>query len=218
MGEVTAPSGRRERKKVETRDALRDAARRLFAEQGVAATSIEQITEAADVSQRTFFRYFESKYDLLLPDLTALFDELEAALAERPRDEHPLTAYEAALIAVMARQAASGQGMTTLISGIDVSDPPVTARLARSFVIWEERLTDLFVARLSGAEAVTGNDQDDDERAEQLALRASVTAGIAVATTRAVVRWARRHPRVPPLARLQAVRSSFALARAGCPL
>jgi AcrR family transcriptional regulator len=60
------PSRLRERKKLQTRQAIIDAADGLFAAQGYTRTSIDEITAAADVSRRTFFAYFPSKADLLL--------------------------------------------------------------------------------------------------------------------------------------------------------
>lgn len=58
---VEHPDGRRERKKLQTRTALHEAAYRLVQEQGLDATTIDQICEQADVSSRTFFNYFPSK-------------------------------------------------------------------------------------------------------------------------------------------------------------
>ncbi|WP_433293428.1 TetR family transcriptional regulator [Actinoplanes sp. CA-030573] len=62
------PTGLRERKKAKTRAAIRDHAMRLFEEQGYAATTVDQIAEAAEVSQSTFFRYFPTKEDVILTD------------------------------------------------------------------------------------------------------------------------------------------------------
>ena len=56
---------RRERKKLTTKAQLLDAARVLFAEKTVAKTTIDEITEAADVSRATFFNYFQSKNAIL---------------------------------------------------------------------------------------------------------------------------------------------------------
>lgn len=72
--------GRRERKRLETRSGLRAAAVRLVLAQGLDQTTVEQISEAVDVSTRTFFNYFESKEDALLGlDEVELSDETLAA-------------------------------------------------------------------------------------------------------------------------------------------
>lgn len=207
MTENHRPAGRRERKKLGTREALRPAAARLFREQGVAATSIEQIADAADVSPRTFFRYFESKYDLVLPDLAALFAAIEAALADRPSDEHLLESYRAAVAVVLAEQAAAGVGLTTLVPGLDPTDPAVLSRLLQVFVAWEARLTALFAQRLRDARP--GRDDDVE-------LRAAVTAGAAVAGTRAVLRVVRGRPDVAPPERMRLLCAAFDILCAGC--
>jgi len=79
---------RRERKKLETRQALEQAALRLFGERGYEQTTVEDIAEAADVAVRTFFRYFSSKQDVLFGEVvTDRVVRLRTELAVRPRDE-----------------------------------------------------------------------------------------------------------------------------------
>ncbi|HXW88471.1 MAG TPA: TetR family transcriptional regulator [Streptosporangiaceae bacterium] len=65
-----------------TRQRILGAAQRLFRERGYAATSLEQIAEAADVTKGAIYGHFSSKEDLLLsaieaaptPDYTVLYD------------------------------------------------------------------------------------------------------------------------------------------------
>ena len=71
---------RRERKKIETRQRLMEAALRLFREHGYDDATVEQIAGAADVAKGTFFNYFETK-DAILPALAGWrFQQLEARL------------------------------------------------------------------------------------------------------------------------------------------
>jgi AcrR family transcriptional regulator len=92
---------RRERKKLQTRDALEAAAMKLFAARGYDATTVEEIAVEADVAVRTFFRYFGSKQDVLLGDVAHdVAGRLTAALESRPADQPPIDAVGAALDAL----------------------------------------------------------------------------------------------------------------------
>lgn len=86
--------GLRERKKARTRAAIQTHALRLFREQGYDATTIEQITEAAEVSETTLFRYFPTKESLVLSD--DYDPRLVAAFQAQPEDVAPLRAMRAA--------------------------------------------------------------------------------------------------------------------------
>ena len=74
---VEASTGRRERKRQQTSESLRQHAQTLFRQNGYAATTVAQIAEAADVSEPTFFRHFGSKSDVALAPLT---DGISAAI------------------------------------------------------------------------------------------------------------------------------------------
>jgi AcrR family transcriptional regulator len=62
----TSEPGLRERKRAETRDKLETAAVTLVLKNGLEHTTIDAICEAAEVSGRTFFNYFDSKEDAIL--------------------------------------------------------------------------------------------------------------------------------------------------------
>ncbi|WP_218919113.1 TetR/AcrR family transcriptional regulator, partial [Rothia dentocariosa] len=78
---------RRERKKRQTRDALVHAALRLFDAKGYEHTAVREITDAVDVSERTFFRYFANKEDLALSFISDSTDAFIRELALRPAAE-----------------------------------------------------------------------------------------------------------------------------------
>ncbi|WP_196440889.1 TetR family transcriptional regulator [Planomonospora sp. ID67723] len=93
--------GLRERKKQRTRLALIDAALDLFAVQGYEATTVDQIAAAADVSPRTFFRYFATKDDVALSLPVDGQEVLLRELAARPAEEPPFVALSNAMRAVV---------------------------------------------------------------------------------------------------------------------
>jgi AcrR family transcriptional regulator len=100
---VEPTTGRRERKRRQTYDALRDHAQALFRQNGFEATTVAQIAEAADVSEPTFFRHFGSKADVALAPLTESIRRAVHAVMARPIEEPPLTACRA--VARVASQA-----------------------------------------------------------------------------------------------------------------
>ncbi|MYV97855.1 TetR family transcriptional regulator [Streptomyces sp. SID3343] len=92
--------GWRERKKAKTRSRIQSCALRLFHEQGYEATTLDQITEAAEVSESTLYRFFPAKRDLVLnDDLDPLFlDAFEA----QPAGVRAIHAIRAALGTIFA--------------------------------------------------------------------------------------------------------------------
>jgi mycofactocin system transcriptional regulator len=66
--------------------AIETAALELIAVQGFEGTTVEEIASAAGISRRTFFRYFESKNDVLYGDFAGMLASLEKFLAAEPTD------------------------------------------------------------------------------------------------------------------------------------
>ncbi|MFE9094155.1 TetR family transcriptional regulator [Streptomyces sp. NPDC007264] len=95
----TAPRpGLRERKKRRTRDALLRAALELFLTQGYERTTVDEITEAVDVSQRTFFRYFAGKEEAVFFVHSVAESSFLDAVRGRPHHEAPLEALRQAVL------------------------------------------------------------------------------------------------------------------------
>ena len=73
------PSGKREQTKVQNRETILQAARRVFAELGYGATTVRDIVRATPLASGTFYNYFKSKEEVF----QAIRDEV--ALSIRPR-------------------------------------------------------------------------------------------------------------------------------------
>ncbi|MFJ9938405.1 TetR/AcrR family transcriptional regulator [Streptomyces virginiae] len=103
IDERTAPAapvaGLRERKKRRTRSALLRASLVLFVSQGYERTTVDEITAAVAVSQRTFFRYFANKEEVVFAVQDLVESHFVAELRARPPAEGPLEAMRGAVLA-----------------------------------------------------------------------------------------------------------------------
>ena len=95
---MTSELGVRERKKLAARTALTKSALKLFRENGFDATTVNEIAQLASMSPRTFFRYFETKEDVVFQDAPRHLDALRRVLRDRPPSESNSIALRSALI------------------------------------------------------------------------------------------------------------------------
>ncbi|MEV6164261.1 TetR family transcriptional regulator [Streptomyces sp. NPDC052052] len=91
------PAGLRERKKRRTRDALLHTALDLFTTQGYEETTVDEIVDAVEVSQRTFFRYFAGKEAAALAIQEIVESHFLLELRRRPAAETPFEALRGAV-------------------------------------------------------------------------------------------------------------------------
>ena len=132
--------GIRERKKQRTRQALRQAALELFQERGFEATTIADITAAADVAPRTFFSYFPTKEDVVLDEGPQRFDQLlQQTLRQRPHGEPLLAAFRRAALQIAADLQTQSDQQRAL-ARIVGSTPAIQARIRERMGQWEEQL------------------------------------------------------------------------------
>lgn len=108
MGEESP--GLRERKKLRTRATLIDAAVELCLRQGYEQTTVDQIAAAADVSPRTFSRYFATKDAVVMTLVDDLVDAVNVELLTIARDVPPLEALRMAHVRVLLRAATGSVG------------------------------------------------------------------------------------------------------------
>jgi len=164
--------GLRERKKKHTRDELQRVANRLFRDRGYHDVTIDQIVAEANVSHRTFYRYFDSKEDLVLGDVEGMLEMLTECLEARPDDESVLESIRAATSELSSRLAD------------DEEDSRLRARLIRCTPDLHQRSIErqplLEAALVPFVARKLGLDPDEDLRPRVFAACAMAAAGVGI--------------------------------------
>jgi AcrR family transcriptional regulator len=119
--------GRRERKRLETRNALVNAAFTLFAERGFDDVTVVDITRLADLDPSTFFRHFRSKESVLFTDLADDVGRTRSMLLARPSGENLL---DSLLLVAMANAESSTVNLAqeALRMSLTIENPAIQAQ------------------------------------------------------------------------------------------
>jgi len=144
--------GRRARKKLATRDALRNAALELMADRSFAEVTVEDVCARADVAPSTFFRHFPTKEDVVLTDLADRGEALVQAVDTIPPGLSPSEFVQTAALTWAANRMPSDRLRAEAV--LVAREPALKSHLDRLLVAWEGPLADRLAVRF-------GCDQDD---------------------------------------------------------
>ncbi|WP_316752485.1 TetR family transcriptional regulator [Streptomyces herbicida] len=134
--------------------AILDTALRLFAEQGYEQTTIAQIAREAGISQRSLFRYFGTKEDLVCGDQEALGELLKQTVERQPAEVSPWDALRTGFEVILTADHTPERVLE--LSRLIFATPSLRARYVEKRLRWQADLVPVIQARLS---AVTVADQ-----------------------------------------------------------
>jgi AcrR family transcriptional regulator len=123
------PSNRRERRRIETRERIYRAALEIFARRGYLDTTVEDITEAADVGKGTFFNYFPTKEHVLATYGDERVAAIERSLQNVRTAKRSVRAALKELATDLAGQSAESPDLLRSIFAAHLSCAPVRAEL-----------------------------------------------------------------------------------------
>ncbi len=120
---------------------------RLFSDHGFEETTVERIAAAAGVSKRTFFRYFDSKADVLWHAFDGEVRSLRAAFAAVPGDTPLVDAIRQVVVGVNQYRAEDVPELRTRMNLIG-SVPALQASAAHHYDAWERAVSEFAADRL----------------------------------------------------------------------
>ncbi|MCI2418243.1 TetR family transcriptional regulator [Saccharopolyspora sp. K220] len=170
--------GLRERKKRATRQALQQAAVRLFREHGIEAVTVEDICAQAGVSPRTFFNYFTAKEEVLVPWDPDIVESTARRVLAQPAEHPPLRVAHTVLGAAIdtAMAAPTWRDQALLLR----DKPELIRRIASASRTLETALADGLAQRL-------GRDREDHY--------VRLLSATAITAMRSCIQsWHRAHP------------------------
>jgi len=141
------PAGRRGRPPGTSARELELISLRMFSEDGFDDTTVERIAAAAGVSKRTFFRYFDSKADVLWHAFDGEVRALRAALRAVPADVPMMAAIRQAVVGVNRYRAEDVPELRTRMNLIG-SVPALQASAAQHYDAWERTVSEFAAGRL----------------------------------------------------------------------
>ncbi|MEV7681991.1 TetR family transcriptional regulator [Streptomyces sp. NPDC088341] len=198
-----AAPGLRERKKRATRAALAEAAVRLAAEHGAENVTVEAISEAAGVSPRTFFNYFDSHDDAFVMMDRDAGERVRQAVREAPAALSPVEAVREALATELV-DVAERQEIWRLRATVLQRSPRLLVRGLGAHMAEEIEMAETIAARLgsrapdetsAAAKGACGNGSGNGPDSPAPGLYPRLLAAVAGTAVRvAVEHWCAQGP------------------------
>jgi AcrR family transcriptional regulator len=126
-------------KSIRTRRRIVDVAHDLFTERGFDNVTVSQIADAVGVTERTIYRHFESKEDLLLVWIDEAIPRYLALVRQRPANEDHFSACCEAFVALVGSD--EGSPVSPFLVAADSASMSVTPRALAKLIAWEGALS-----------------------------------------------------------------------------
>ncbi|MFF5635947.1 TetR family transcriptional regulator [Streptomyces sp. NPDC012825] len=182
MRENTAPGLRMKTRRAVT-EALADTALDLFDSRGFDQVTVADVVAAAGISQRSFFRYFSNKEDVVFGDRIPSAEEVRDELL-RHIDDAPAWDALRATFRTAALQMDADEGRWKRATRVICHTPGLRARYLEKHLAWTDALTPEIASRIGG-DGPNGSGGPDAE------LRAHTMINTALGCFDvALVRWA----------------------------
>jgi mycofactocin system transcriptional regulator len=170
------PAVARGRRPATSREDVARAALDLFNRQGYDETTVDEIAAAVGVSRRTFFRYYDSKREVVWGEFDAELVRLEQKLASASTDEPMMDVLRRAVVATN-RFGAGELDELRIRMGLISSVPTLVAHSAVRYAQWCDVVAGFVAGRIGGT---------PDDLGPQTVARAALGAAMAAFTC-----WAR---------------------------
>lgn len=142
----------RERKRQAARHVLFETAYRKFLEKGFDRTTVAEIADAADLSPRTFFRYFGSKEEVVFAQSDSHLAVVRDSLLHRPIDEPVYRSVEGVLLEY-AQYLDRNRDWVVPLGRLVLDTPELQAKRADEYGRWARGVADALAGRRGDAES-----------------------------------------------------------------
>jgi AcrR family transcriptional regulator len=134
---------RRQRRSTELRERLFRAALSLFAKKGFSETTVEDITNAADVGKGTFFNYFPSKDHILIAFSDMQIAKLQDAVNGVRESRQPMTVFMKGLSVKLSAEPGRSPDVVRALLQANLSSDSVRGAMRKNYLLGHALLTEL---------------------------------------------------------------------------